>query len=53
MSSKDNAAIGQLLALQGELVVLARQHDERAKLIEKRRSRVAGKAMKRHYKTNQ
>jgi ribosome biogenesis GTPase len=37
--------------LQGELVVLARQQDERAQLDEKRRSKVMGKALKKHLKT--
>ena len=39
------------LRLQAELVVLAGQRDERAQLDEKRRSKVAGKVMKKHYKT--
>ena len=39
------------LRLQGELVVLARQQDERAQLDEKRRSRVTGKAPKKRPKT--
>jgi len=39
------------LGLQKELVVLARQQDERAQLDEKRRSKVMGKALKKHLKT--
>ena len=38
------------LRLQSELVVLARQQDERAQLEEKRRSKVTGKALKQHLK---
>jgi ribosome biogenesis GTPase / thiamine phosphate phosphatase len=43
--------LASYLRLQDELVVLARQQDERAQLEEKRRSRVAGKALKKHLKT--
>lgn len=39
------------IRLQGELALLARQQDERAQLDEKRRSKVAGKALKKHLKT--
>ena len=39
------------LRLQKELAVLARQQDERAQLDEKRRSKVAGKAPRKHLKT--
>ena len=39
------------LRLQGELVVLARQQDERAKLDEKRQANVTRKAPKKHLKT--
>ena len=38
------------LRLQGELVVLARQQDERAQLDEKRRSKMTGKASKKRPK---
>ena len=56
---KDAIADGRLepsrlesyLRLQDELVVLARQRDERAQLDEKRRSKLAGRAMKKYYKT--
>lgn len=56
---KDAIADGRLepsrlesyLRLQDELVFLARQQDERAQLEEKRRSKVAGKALKKHFKT--
>lgn len=39
------------LRLQDELVFLARQRGERARLEDKRRSKVAGKAVKKHLKT--
>ena len=39
------------LQLQDELAFLARQQDERAQLDEKRRSKVMGKALKKHLKT--
>jgi len=56
---KDAVAGGRLepsrlesyLRLQDELVVLARQQDERAQLDEKRRSKVACKALRKHLKT--
>jgi len=58
---KDAVAGGRLepsrlesyLRLQDELVVLARQQDERAQLDEKRRSKVACKALRKHLKTKQ
>ena len=39
------------LRLQGELAALARQQDERVQLEDKRRSKVMGKALKKHLKT--
>jgi ribosome biogenesis GTPase / thiamine phosphate phosphatase len=56
---KDAVADGRLdaerlesyLGLQDELAFLARQQDERAQLDEKRRARVAGKALKKHLKS--
>jgi len=39
------------LRLQDELVFLVRQQDERAQIEEKRRSKVAGKALRKHLKT--
>ena len=56
---KDSVAAGALelarlesyLRLQDELAHLARQQDERAQLEEKRRSKVMGKALKKHLKS--
>jgi ribosome biogenesis GTPase len=47
----DPGRLDSYLRLQGELVQLARQQDERAQLEEKRRSKVTGKALKKHLKT--
>ena len=45
--------LASYLKLQDELLVLARQQDERAQLDEKRRSKVMGKALKKYYKTKE
>ena len=46
----ESSRLESYLRLQDELVVLARQQDERAQLEEKRRSKVMGKALKKHLK---
>jgi ribosome biogenesis GTPase len=47
----DPARLASYLGLQDELAFLARQQDERALLEEKRRSKVMGKAVKKHIKS--